>query len=57
MRNKVILHRHMGGTPAWKGGPEVEVRLYEIVDGKHKWGLEDMDTCEEIWKFFSKYLR
>ena len=56
-RHQVILHRHMGGAPAWKGGPEVEVRLYEIVEGKHKWGLEDMDTCEEIWKFFSKYLR
>ena len=57
MRNKVILHRHVGGTPAWKGGPEVEVRLYEIVEGKHKWGLEDMNTCEEVWNFFSKYLR
>ena len=55
--NKVILHRHLGGVPAWENGPAVEVRLYEIVDGKHKWGLSDMDTCDEIWKFFSIYLR
>lgn len=55
--NKVILHRYLGGVPAWKNGPAVEVRLYEIVGGKHKWGLSDMDTCEEIWKFFSMYLR
>ena len=55
--NKVIMHRHLGGVPAWKDGPEVEVRLYEIIGGKHSWGLKDMDTCEEIWQFFSKYLR
>ena len=42
---------------AWKGGPEIEIRLYEIIGGKHSWGLNDMDTCEEIWKFFSMYLR
>ncbi len=55
--HKVILHRHLGGTPAWKGGPETEVRLYEVVGGKHSWAHNDMDTCEEIWKFFSMYLR
>ncbi len=56
-RNKVILHKYMGGEPAWKGGPATEVRLYEIVGGKHKWGLEDMDTCNEVWNFFKMYLR
>ena len=56
-RNKVLLHRHLGGAPAWKGGPETEIRLYEIIGGKHSWGLNDMDTCEEIWNFFSMYLR
>ena len=55
--NKVILHRHLGGTPAWKDGPATEVRLYEVVGGKHSWAHKDMDTCEEIWKFFSMYLR
>ena len=56
-RNAVVLHRYCGGEPAWKGGPEIEVRLYEIVGGKHSWAEADMDTCDEIWRFFSKYLR
>lgn len=55
--NQVLLHRYLGGTPAWKGGPDTEVRLYEVVDGKHSWAHKDMDTCEEIWKFFSMYIR
>lgn len=55
--NKVILHRHLGGTPAWKDGPAIEVRLYEVIGGKHSWAHKDMDTCEEIWNFFSRYLR
>lgn len=57
VRNKVILHTYKGGEPAWKGGPDIEVRLYEVVGGKHTWALNDMDTCREIWKFFSIYLR
>ena len=57
VRNKVILHRYMDGEPAWKGGPAVEVRLYEVVEGKHTWALNDMDTCREIWNFFSIYIR
>lgn len=56
-RKQVLLHRHLGGTPAWEGGPAIEVRLYEVIEGEHSWALEDMDTCEEIWKFFSIYLR
>ena len=55
--NAVVLHRYCGGEPAWKGGPEIEVRLYEVVGGKHSWAEADMDTCDEIWRFFSKYLR
>lgn len=54
---KVILHKYMGGDPAWEGGPDTEVRLYEIVGGNHSWGLEDMDTCREMWKFFSMYMK
>ena len=57
VRNKVTLHRYKGGEPAWEGGPAVEVRLYEVIGGKHTWALNDMDTCNEIWKFFSIYLR
>lgn len=57
IRNKVILHKYKGGEPAWKGGPAIEVRLYEVVGGKHTWALNDMDTCQEIWDFFKIYLR
>ncbi len=57
IRNKVILHRYMGGEPAWEDGPAIEVRLYEVVGGKHTWALNDMDTCNEIWNFFKMYLR
>lgn len=57
VRNKVIMHRYMGGEPIWKDGPAVEVRLYEVIGGKHTWALNDMDTCREIWNFFSIYLR
>lgn len=57
IRNKVLLHRYMGGEPAWKDGPAVEVRLYEVIDGKHSWAMKDLDTCREMWKFFSMYLR
>lgn len=57
VRNKVILHRYKGGEPAWEGGPAVEVRLYEVIGGKHTWALNDMDTCREIWDFFRMYLR
>ncbi len=53
----VVLHRWAGGVPAWKGGPECEVRLYEIRGGKHSWGLSDMDTCSAVWEFFRKYLK
>lgn len=57
VRNKVILHKYNGGEPAWEGGPAVEVRLYEVIGGKHTWALNDMDTCKEIWEFFKIYLR
>lgn len=57
VRNRVILHRYLGGVPAWKGGPAVEVRLYEVENGKHSWALADFDTCSALWDFFKIYLR
>ncbi len=54
---QVVLHRYRGGVPAWKNGPETEVWLYEVIGGDHSWSEHSMDTCEEIWKFFSKWLR
>jgi polyhydroxybutyrate depolymerase len=55
--NRVILHRYVGGVPAWKGGPDTEVWLYEVIGGTHSWAENDMDTCREIWRFFSKWLK
>lgn len=54
---QVILHKYLGGIPAWKEGPETEVWLYEVIGGDHSWSEHSLDTCEEIWRFFSKWLR
>ena len=51
VRNKIIAHKYMGGTAG------TQVWLYEIVNGKHSWAENDMNTAAEIWKFFSMYLR
>lgn len=56
INDKLILHKYLSDKPLWKGGPNSEVWLYERVGGDHSWGEGDMDTCEEIWKFFSKYI-
>jgi polyhydroxybutyrate depolymerase len=50
-----------GGHPIIKhcytGGPTgCDVWLYEVVGGVHSWHNGDIDTGEEIWKFFSRYL-
>lgn len=50
-RNKVIAHKYMDGTDG------NQVWLYEIVGGTHSWPNKDMDTADEIWKFFSLYLK
>lgn len=50
-RNPVVAHRFTGGT----GGNEVW--LYEIIGGGHSWAEKDMDTPEEIWRFFSRYVK
>ena len=35
----------------------IETWLYVIVHGQHSWGVDDLETGEEIWSFFSKYLK
>ena len=47
----VTLHRYLGGDDG------IEVRLYEVGGAKHSWHLQDMDTCEEMWRFFRQYLK
>ena len=49
--NTVVRHRYLEGTNC------NEVRLYEIIGGKHTRGDKDMDTPEELWNFFSMYLK
>ena len=47
----VIKHRY--SSPA----TGCDVWLYEIVGGVHSWHTGDIDTGEEIWQFFSRYLK
>jgi len=47
----VVRHRFTDGIDG------LENWLYVIVGGKHSWGTDDIDTGEECWKFFSKYLK
>ena len=50
-RNRVIAHRYINGTDG------NQVWFYEVVGGKHSWASDDMDTADEIWKFFSLYIK
>lgn len=51
IRNLVIRHHYCGGTDG------KDVWLYEIQNGKHATGKDDMDLGEELWSFFSRYLK
>lgn len=46
--HQVIRYRYLGGKN--------EIRLYEVIGGKHSRGASDLDVCEEIWSFFAPYL-
>ena len=47
----IIKHKYSGGPTG------CEVWLYEVINGSHSWFDKDIDTGEEIWTFFSKYLK
>ena len=47
----VITHKYINGA---NGN---EVWLYEIINGEHSWANQDLNTSEELWKFFSKFLK
>lgn len=49
--NTVIAHRYSSGKR------DCEVWLYEIIGGGHTWGNNDLDTPNEIWHFFSKFVK
>lgn len=55
-RNQVTLYQFTGGRPAVKGGRPTEVWLYKVEGGDHSWSDKDMDTCSEIWRFFSQWI-
>ena len=46
----IIKHKFTGGPTG------CEVWLYEVTGGSHSWFEDDINTGEEIWSFFSKYL-
>lgn len=48
---QVIAHRYTGGTD------HHEVWLYETIGGRHSWRDTGVDTCEELWRFFSHWIR
>ena len=48
---QVIAHRYTEGTDGR------EVWLYETVGGTHSWNDTGVDTCEELWRFFERYVR
>ena len=47
----IIKHRYSGSPTG------CEVWLYEVVGGVHSWFTSDMDTGEEIWQFFARYIK
>ena len=47
----VIAHKYTAGRRG------TEVWLYEIVGGGHTWATNDIDTGDEIWKFFSRFIK
>ena len=46
-----VAHRFTEGTDG------CEVWLYEVLGGTHSWRRTGVDTCEELWRFFSRYVR
>lgn len=48
---QVVAHRFTEGTDG------CEVWLYEVLGGTHSWRRTGVDTCEELWSFFSRYVR
>lgn len=48
---RVVAHRYTDAAD------DTEVWLYETIGGKHSWNKTGVDTCEAVWKFFSKYVK
>lgn len=48
--HRIVKHRYSSPTTG------CDVWLYEVIGGAHSWHTADIDTGEEIWQFFSRYL-
>jgi poly(3-hydroxybutyrate) depolymerase len=48
--HEIIRHRY--ANPQTNN----DVWLYEVVNAGHNWFTDDMDTGEEVWNFFKRYL-
>lgn len=51
VRNTVIRHRYVGGTD------DKDVVLYQIINGPHKRGDDDMPLVDTILAFFKRYMK
>ncbi len=47
----IIKHRYSSPTTG------CDVWIYEVVGGVHSWFTNDIDTGEEVWQFFSRYVK
>ena len=52
-KNRHLIVRHYYTNPKTHN----DVWLYEVIGAGHNTFQDDMDTGEEIWKFFSRYLK
>lgn len=48
--HRVVKHSFLGGDNG------CDVWLYEVVGGDHCWHTADMDTGQELWRFFKQYV-
>lgn len=48
----IIKHLYRGGRTTG-----CDVWLYEVIGAGHSWHNDDIDTGEEIWQFFSRYVK
>lgn len=46
----IMRHKFLGGDNG------CDVWLYEVVGAPHCWHTADMDTGNEVWRFFARYL-
>ena len=48
----LIIRHCFAGSPSG-----CDVWLYEVQGAGHEWFTDDIDTGEEIWRFFRQYVK